>query len=597
MRKLVAFFATLLLAFSFSYSAVSAESDEQWIEPSTTQDGHFSVVFKDSVNVFNQFPMLQAYKNINGVQNNFVCADVNTSDCANADSYFYTALLPVCADSTQVDCIESLSAISENGTIETGKFSKYIYSKHPNAFAANETLKIPKTESPGIWSFSSAKHSYGNEYALATGFSSLASYQFPQRSSNLFAYLYPVSVHTGIGDQGRNIDGFSNIPECLKRILPATGVNTVGCTAGGVDGLGKYNCPLQLDVNRDCLLQHEFPTGFKFQISIRLAEQPSGWLYGRLLDPSIAISDLPGGGARVVVTAAPTKVPALYAGDNWVNLPSSIQDYYLPCIKAQTCHVMSRQPRIEGPYTDPLLLNAQRWPEATESGSFDELKIWTALSKDTASALPSAWNFKMSPVGVLNNSNACFRNGNGLKGIVTTNATLYSEAPPVLVDSKLQYKVAAPHFNKDGSEFKGTYNLVIRSDVARCIYGFTTAPIQASIDVVTENGVESIATTAIAEKDGWLSLSAYNFGFSAPTIKATLKQEVAAPTPTPTPTVTATPSASATPSATAMPSATATPTPSATPIVKKITITCVKGKSVKKVTAVKPACPKGYKKK
>ena len=31
--------------------------------------------------------------------------------------------------------------------------------------------------------------------------------------------------------------------------------------------------------------------------------------------------------------------------------------------------------------------------------------------------------------------------------------------------------------------------------------------------------------------------------------------------------------------------------------VKKTTITCLKGKLVKKVTAVKPVCPKGYKKK
>jgi len=30
---------------------------------------------------------------------------------------------------------------------------------------------------------------------------------------------------------------------------------------------------------------------------------------------------------------------------------------------------------------------------------------------------------------------------------------------------------------------------------------------------------------------------------------------------------------------------------------KKITITCIKGKTVKKVTAVNPKCPKGYKKK
>jgi hypothetical protein len=29
----------------------------------------------------------------------------------------------------------------------------------------------------------------------------------------------------------------------------------------------------------------------------------------------------------------------------------------------------------------------------------------------------------------------------------------------------------------------------------------------------------------------------------------------------------------------------------------KITISCVKGKTTKKVTAIKPVCPKGYKKK
>ena len=44
---------------------------------------------------------------------------------------------------------------------------------------------------------------------------------------------------------------------------------------------------------------------------------------------------------------------------------------------------------------------------------------------------------------------------------------------------------------------------------------------------------------------------------------------------------------------------TPTPTPSttATPTPKKITITCVKGKTVKKITAIKPKCPSGYKRK
>ena len=39
------------------------------------------------------------------------------------------------------------------------------------------------------------------------------------------------------------------------------------------------------------------------------------------------------------------------------------------------------------------------------------------------------------------------------------------------------------------------------------------------------------------------------------------------------------------------------PKASVTVPAKKSTITCVKGKTSKKVTAVKPVCPKGYKKK
>jgi V8-like Glu-specific endopeptidase len=53
------------------------------------------------------------------------------------------------------------------------------------------------------------------------------------------------------------------------------------------------------------------------------------------------------------------------------------------------------------------------------------------------------------------------------------------------------------------------------------------------------------------------------------------------PTPIPSPLVTLTPLS----------------TPSATPMLKKITITCTKGKLVKKVTAISPKCPTGYKKK
>jgi len=58
-------------------------------------------------------------------------------------------------------------------------------------------------------------------------------------------------------------------------------------------------------------------------------------------------------------------------------------------------------------------------------------------------------------------------------------------------------------------------------------------------------------------------------------IKVKLEQDAPPPAPEPTP----------------------TPSASSKPAAKAVTITCVKGKTSKKVTAVKPKCPAGFKKK
>jgi hypothetical protein len=108
----------------------------------------------------------------------------------------------------------------------------------------------------------------------------------------------------------------------------------------------------------------------------------------------------------------------------------------------------------------------------------------------------------------------------------------------------------------------------MKSEVARCIYGFSSAPVSASVTVTSsDGGVQKVATTLLNERDGWLHLGAYGFGFSSPTLKVKLIQEKV------------------------VPKASTTVTP------KKSSITCVKGKTSKKVTAVNPKCPTGYKKK
>jgi hypothetical protein len=104
------------------------------------------------------------------------------------------------------------------------------------------------------------------------------------------------------------------------------------------------------------------------------------------------------------------------------------------------------------------------------------------------------------------------------------------------------------------------------SAIVRQLYGESTCNSKYTTDARTKN----LAADKVAGQQ-------YLAKLAAPT-----------PTPTPTPVVTATPTA--TPSAT--PAATATKA-----VVKATTITCVKGKLTKKVTAINPKCPAGYKKK
>jgi hypothetical protein len=146
---------------------------------------------------------------------------------------------------------------------------------------------------------------------------------------------------------------------------------------------------------------------------------------------------------------------------------------------------------------------------------------------------------------------------------VVTNASIFENGPPEFKDGSLNYRVAGIHNNIDGSEFKGRYTYVVRSDTARCYYGFSNAPIEARVEVVSTNNAKQLATVLVSEKEGFIKLQADNFTFSSPTITVKLSQK------------------------------------SAIKVVpkKSITITCIKGNLVKKISGTAPKCPTGYKKK
>jgi hypothetical protein len=187
-----------------------------------------------------------------------------------------------------------------------------------------------------------------------------------------------------------------------------------------------------------------------------------------------------------------------------------------------------------------------------------ESSIWSAVSYSTGSR-----------ADIYSQMNGCLQFSKGILGQVSTNATVYSISAPLwdAATDSLSFTVAAPSFDSDGEKKKGVYDLVLREDIAKCLWGKDLAKTSAKIEILNSDGTSQIATTVFKVSNGYAYFRAAGFHFSVPKIKVSIVE----PTPTPTP------SASAV-------------------AVKKKTITCTKGKVSKKVTAISPKCPAGYKK-
>ena len=569
----------LVLIFSLSVSLLTqnsgfaASEDEQWPIPNEYEVGHHSVLIEEQLNSSRTYSQLVTQSET-GM---WLCKSVSDEYCSKGNFYDYNAVLPVCVSESQTNCIESLFGKNLSGGIDKASFQNYTFLNHPNMFLGDPAKGVPMAGSPSIWKLSGLPHSGGDEYAIVAGLDGIYSKTNSfDRFEDFYLYLFPVSRKTGIYAQ-TDVNGFENFSKCIQKI-DGNGRGSLGC-GGGAQEFGNFRCAVKTDQNGDCYLQRPFPSESRFEINVRLAKEPIGWMHGRMLNPTMDISQSPSGGVTLKVEAGSVKVPTFYYGEQFSKQPASLQDYWNKCLPLFQCGNSTRKAN-SSPWSNPNgnERNIADYAESFGDRAINLVSIFGDVAANKSVAVPSSWNMRSLSRSEMSKANGCFSEGQGIKGIVTTNSTTYSEGPPIFKDGTLNYKVASAHFNPDGTEFKGTYNLVMRADVARCLYKFSAAPLTASIEVVSDGGQTSIATTVFGEKKGWVELAAYNFGFSAPTVRVKLSQEAeVAVTPSPTP----------------------NPTPSASgkPVVKTVTITCIKGKTSKKVTSAKPKCPAGYKKK
>lgn len=437
--------------------------------------GHVSVQVVEPGTIFN-FSKLSSHSGERGLDGNILeidCASLQDSKCDlsnQALNIYGRMILPMCESAGQNNCVEKLVLFKD------GKEFKADFAKEADGgskFAPDSRTNFIGGGSPLIFNVPGLAHDGGTDQysvAVAAGISynrQLKSFE----TNDLVASVVPTSIERGAMFRTDRMGSGAN--------------NACAYIEEGV-----------------CGVREDFPSDVSIQVSVRLPNSVGGWFMGRLQDPEVTISKFSTQNNLLTIKAKPVTVSRFAIPRE----PSSLTDAEKALMPANW-----------GSYG-----GLSRGVLADSPSAFKALAYYRAEAKDKAAGTNSLWSFRTIRAG---QGSSCLSDTSKLQGFVTTNSTVYSGLAPSFESGSLNYQVAGLHYMPDGQSLSlGSYDLVMNSDTARCLYGFTKAPISATIQVVG-SGDQSVATTIVSEKDGWLKLAAYGFTFSEKEIKVTLGQK------------------------------------------------------------------------
>jgi hypothetical protein len=347
---------------------------------------------------------------------------------------------------------------------------------------------------------------------------------------------------------------FSNAPhgggsEYLLRVNIA-GVDSAAPTWSN----GKVQRYLEMGIFPvDGLTEYQFPEDLEIKVRLKLgpiAKDLWGWFDGRVINPNVRL-DVDSADGIVEIAGEPSKTPMGLTSKKKI---SEISPELLSIFACPAGLPPSMCPSNSGLKWFSTDGNA----EITRFAQFE--KYFGSVS---TVGIKSEWWIKTTRWPDVATVKDCPSEQNGFTGIVTTNATMYGTSAPTWdpADKTFSFQVASPHLGLNGSPNTGYYSLVLPKSLAECRWGKSISESKVIVSIINADGNTNVGTSSYLVKGNLLTFNVAGFTYSSPTIKIGL-------------------AAAATPS-----------------VPKKITITCVKGKTIKKVTAIKPICAAGYKKK
>ena len=398
------------------------------------------------------------------------------------------SILELCPTTSSTNCVVGVSFRLPDGTVDEAKFIGYAGGP---LFPGNPALNLRRGSQISLWQSSKAIHGGGQSTYMLNAME----YQGFDRSSRKFqSYSLSASVIPYNLIEGSKFRSQQLIEE-KKFNADHIWYHPVGGDAGCVwtsDG--------------QCGQRQEFDQNIDISIELRISNQIAGWFSGRLKNPQIEVKKFDSRTNSVKLSAKPVQVARVMK----ILRPGETSDKLFTALG-----------RHGGATVEQVFYGGNNFlpPNSSKAGdSFTYIEEIRKLANDTSAGVNTYWS--VSSLAGKDQNNACLRSDSKLIGVVTTNASVYDGGIPKFRSGSLEYTVSSFHYLPDGVTLNlGTYDLLVRSEVAKCLYGFGNIPLSAKVSVVNDKGSKAIATSLVSEKNGWLKLEVKGFTFSTKTIK------------------------------------------------------------------------------
>lgn len=481
-------------------------------------------------------------------------------ECSDEKNFYHISFLPFCEDGSTTNCIVDVNATNSMG--KQIKYSKRTYFPKVGAkeFQGNNKYQLPSGSTASVVEFPTLENSAGT-ITYSVGVYIIQRFTITDWAKGTYTSTDP-SILANIAAVQLVAGNYK--ARVTKQITDSYGRLSLDYMALG----GNIECTVIDD--GICGKPVAFPQDSRFALKLRLNTNTHGWMHGRLANAQLAILNESANGIEVEISGGPSKIPTVLAETTVDKLTDSIWGTV----------VGGNIPSNYGSSGYAPFLQIV----ASNRGTFmmNTFRAMQPFMTDKAVAMPYIWSVRSVERGQVvvaagqKALDCLYANGGDkgkILGFVNTNATAYVSGPPTYNEQyqSLDYSVAAPHFAKDGSVFKGHYSIQLNANTARCMFGVQGTNLKATLSVLNDKGESSVITSVAKEEKGWFNFIVAGFTFSSPTIRLKLEE---APAVAPTP----------------------APTQSRAPVAAPKKLTCVKGKVKKIVTGTNPKCPTGFKK-